>query len=53
MKHRLMITGLIAAFVLSLGGAGLGISPVGAAEMMEADMGMMKATAVEDRKSVV
>jgi uncharacterized protein with von Willebrand factor type A (vWA) domain len=47
MKHRLMITGLIAAFVLSLGGAGLGISPAGAAEMMEADMGMMKATAMD------
>ena len=47
MTRTLMIVGLIAAFVLTLGGPRLAISPAGAAQMMEADMGMMKATAVD------
>ena len=44
MTRTLMIVGLIAAFVLTLGGPRLAISPAGAAQMMEADMAMMKAT---------
>ena len=47
MTRTLMIVGLIAAFVLTLGCPRLAISTAGAAQMMEADMAMMKATAVD------
>jgi hypothetical protein len=44
MARTVMIAGLIAALVLIVGGPGLSILPAGAAEMMEADKAMMKAT---------
>ncbi len=44
MTRTVIIGGLIAALVLTLGGPGLSITPAGAADMMEADKAMMKAT---------
>ena len=44
MKRTMIIAGLIAALALSVGGSGFAISPAVAAEMMQADMAMMKAT---------
>ena len=44
MTRTALIVGLIAALVLIVGGPGMSILPAGAAEMMEADKAMMKAT---------
>lgn len=44
MTRTLMIVGLVATLFLTIGGFGLAITPAGAAEMMEADKAMMKAT---------
>lgn len=44
MTRTKIIVGLIAALVLTISGPGFAISPAGAAEMMQADMAMMKAT---------
>lgn len=44
MTRKVMIVGLVATFVLTLGGFGLAIPPAEAAKMMEADEAMMKAT---------
>lgn len=44
MTRTKIIVGLIAALVLTISGPGFTISPAGAAEMMQADMAMMKAT---------
>ena len=44
MTRTMMIVGLIAAIALTVGGPRLAISPAVAAEMMQADMAMMKAT---------
>lgn len=44
MSRTMAIMGLIIALVLSVGGPSLSIVPAGAAEMMEADKAMMKAT---------
>ncbi len=44
MTRTTLIVGLIAALVLIVGGPGMSILPAGAAEMMEADKAMMKAT---------
>ena len=46
MTRGLMISGLLATLLLPLGGPCIVLSPAGA-EMMEADMSMMKATAVD------
>ncbi len=47
MTRMMMIVGFIAALVLTIGGPGFTISPAGAAEMMQADMAMMKATGTD------
>ena len=47
MTRTMVFVGLIAALVLTIGGPGFTISPAGAAEMMEADMAMMKATGID------
>jgi len=47
MKRTMIIAGLIAAFTLNVGGSRFAISPAGAAEMMEADKAMMKATGTD------
>ena len=47
MTRTMVIVGLIAALVLTIGGPGFTISPAGAAEMMQADMAMMKATGID------
>jgi hypothetical protein len=39
-----MIVGLVATLVVSLIGPGLSVTPAGAAEMIQADKAMMKAT---------
>ncbi len=44
MTRTALIVGLIATMVLIIGGPGMSILPAGAAEMMEADKAMMKAT---------
>ncbi|MGH7409713.1 MAG: hypothetical protein ACREJ6_01430 [Candidatus Methylomirabilis sp.] len=44
MTRTVMIVGLIAALFMTIGGPALSISPAGAADMMEADKAMMKAT---------
>ncbi len=44
MTRTALIVGLIAALVLIVGGPGISILPAGAADMMEADKAMMKAT---------
>ncbi len=44
MTRTALIVGLIAALVLIVGGPGMSILPAGAAEMMQADKAMMKAT---------
>lgn len=44
MARQLMIVGLIATFALTLGGFGLVNTTAQAAEMMQADKAMMKAT---------
>ena len=44
MTRTVLIVGLIAALVLIVGGPSMSILPAGAAEMMEADKAMMKAT---------
>lgn len=44
MTRTVLIVGLIAALVLIVGGPGLSITPAEAAEMMQADKAMMKAT---------
>jgi peptidoglycan hydrolase CwlO-like protein len=41
---RIVTLGVLAAFFVTLGGPGFSITPVSAAEMMEADKAMMKAT---------
>ncbi len=47
MTRTMMIVGFIAALVLTIGGPGFTISSAGAAEMMQADMAMMKATGTD------
>jgi len=47
MTRTKIIVGLIAALVLTISGPGFTISPAGAAEMMQADMAMMKATGID------
>ena len=44
MTRSVLIVGIIATLILTLGSPGLLIRPAGAAEMMEADKAMMKAT---------
>jgi len=44
MTRTVFVVGLIAALVLIVGGPGMSVVPVRAAEMMEADKAMMKAT---------
>lgn len=44
MSRTMVMLGLIVACVLTIGGPGISIIPAGAAEMMEADKAMMKAT---------
>ncbi len=44
MTRTMIIVALIATLVLTLGGPRLSITPAGAAEMMQADKAMMKAT---------
>ena len=44
MTRTVLSVGLIAALILIVGGPGISILPAGAAEMMEADKAMMKAT---------
>ena len=44
MTRTVMIAGLMALLFLILAGPGLAITPAGAAEMMQADKSMMKAT---------
>ncbi len=44
MTRTVMIAGLMALLFLTLAGPGLAITPAGAAEMMQADKSMMKAT---------
>lgn len=44
MTRTTMIVGLIAALFMTIGGPVLYISPAGAADMMQADKAMMKAT---------
>ena len=44
MTRTAMIVGLLATLVVTLIGPGFAISPAGAAEMMQADKAMMKAT---------
>ena len=44
MTRTILSVGLIAALVLIVGGPGMSILPAGAAEMMESDKAMMKAT---------
>jgi hypothetical protein len=46
MTSTMVIVGLIAALVLTVGGPGFSVAPANA-EKMDADMGMMKATAVD------
>jgi len=46
MTRTLVITGLIAALALTVGGPGLSIAPA-TAEMMQTDMSMMKATGID------
>ncbi len=47
MTRTMVIVGLIAALLLTISGPGFTISPAGAAEMMQADMAMMKATGID------
>ena len=47
MTRTVMVLGFIAALVLTLSGPRLVTSPAGAAEMMQADMAMMKATGID------
>ncbi len=47
MTRTKIIVGLIAALVLTISGPGFTISPAGAAEMMQSDMAMMKATGTD------
>jgi len=44
MTRSVVIVGLLATLFLTLGGPGFSITPAGAAEMMQADKAMMKAT---------
>ena len=51
MTRSVLIVGIIATLILTLGSPGLLIRPAGAADMMEADKAMMKATG-EDLSSL-
>ncbi len=51
MTRTVMIVGLLAMLLVTLGGPALSIAPAGAAEMMESDKAMMKATG-EDLKAL-
>ena len=51
MRRTLVIVGLLATLLVTLGGPALSITPASAAEMMESDKAMMKATG-EDLKAL-